>query len=152
MVLFKQLFDSEKTFFQYAFYLHFSCDDELTFKVADNLDVREASRHRQRKHPNMKKRLSDFSLTVKLSQFTVLDIIVMLGQNSKVKTTMIRLLADALKSNEQIDVPKLNVLQAAEDNGQNSLQCVPITVPEAKGLPQARTITFIFRLGEGKII
>jgi ATP-binding cassette subfamily E protein 1 len=83
-------------------------DDELTFKVADTLD-RESARHRQFKYPDMKKTLGDFSLAVKQGSFTESEIIVMLGQNGTGKTTMIRLLAGALKPDEQVDVPELNV-------------------------------------------
>ena len=61
-------------------------------------------------YPSMTKTLKTFELTVQGGAFNASEIIVMLGQNGTGKTTMIKMLAGAMKpDDEELEMPRLNI-------------------------------------------
>lgn len=86
-------------------------DEELSFKVAENVDDKVASgKHMDFEYPAMTKTLGGFKLHVEAGNFTNSEIMMMLGQNGTGKTTFIRMLAGLLQADEEdVSVPKLHV-------------------------------------------
>ncbi|OZJ02339.1 Translation initiation factor RLI1 [Bifiguratus adelaidae] len=85
-------------------------EESLTFRIAESAEDPVNDNYRRFNYPSMTKTLGDFKLDVKAGQFTDSEIIVMLGQNGTGKTTFIRLLAGAIKAdNDSEQVPELNV-------------------------------------------
>ncbi|CAG8544241.1 11757_t:CDS:10 [Diversispora eburnea] len=85
-------------------------EESLTFKLAENAeDEKEIEKQGSHKYPDMIKTLGDFKLTIKAGEFTDSEIVVMLGENGTGKTTFIKLLAGALKSDGNEQVPELRV-------------------------------------------
>jgi ATP-binding cassette subfamily E protein 1 len=85
-------------------------DSSLSFKVTDQLERENADRHTRYAYPDMVKTLGDFQLTVQKGEFSDSEIIVLLGENGTGKTTMIRMLAGALKPDDgSEEVPELNI-------------------------------------------
>jgi len=86
-------------------------DFSLSFKVADQADTEEelGKKLALYQYPELNKTLGSFQLTVKPGTFTDSEILVLLGENGTGKTTFIRLLAGALKSDNDAEVPQLNV-------------------------------------------
>ena len=61
-------------------------------------------------YPSMTKTLGPFSLSVEGGSFNASEIIVMLGQNGTGKTTMIKMLAGAMKPDDtNLEMPRLNI-------------------------------------------
>lgn len=85
-------------------------EDELTFKVAENIEAPEHKRSLDVTYPAMTKVLGDFKLNVEPGGFSDSEIVMMLGQNGTGKTTFIRMLAGLLKPDgEDNPMPTLNV-------------------------------------------
>ncbi|TNV81922.1 hypothetical protein FGO68_gene8877 [Halteria grandinella] len=96
-------------------------DDEFTFKVTDKDEQKEKDKitdqgqEHMRKtinydYPAMEKTLDTFKLTARPGQIQQGEIVVMLGQNGIGKTTLIKLLAGALKPDDlTIELPRLNI-------------------------------------------
>ena len=101
-------------------------DIELTFHTTgdsgadlpniNNLSPKSKSKEIERlkklnySYPSMTKTLKTFELTVQGGAFNASEIIVMLGQNGTGKTTMIKMLAGAMKpDDEELEMPRLNI-------------------------------------------
>lgn len=84
-------------------------EESLTFRIADTADDLPLDRTRRFKYPSMTKALGNFTLNVQGGQFTDSEIIVMLGENGTGKTTMVRMLAGALKPDNDQVIPKMAV-------------------------------------------
>ncbi|GMT18077.1 hypothetical protein PFISCL1PPCAC_9374, partial [Pristionchus fissidentatus] len=83
-------------------------DSVLSFKVTDQ--VEDIKRTGSIKYPAFSKTLGDFTLNVKAGDFSDSEIIVMLGENGTGKTTMIRILAGALKlDDEHSELPQMSI-------------------------------------------
>uniref|UniRef100_A0A3Q3FZC9 ATP-binding cassette, sub-family E (OABP), member 1 n=1 Tax=Labrus bergylta TaxID=56723 RepID=A0A3Q3FZC9_9LABR len=75
-------------------------ETSLVFKVAETANEEEVKRLRHYQYPNMGKTLGEFTLDIKEGEFSDSEIMVMLGENGTGKTTFIRMLAGALKSDD----------------------------------------------------
>ena len=101
-------------------------DIELTFHTTgdsgadlpniNNLSAEEKKKELERlrnmnySYPSMTKTLGPFSLSVEGGSFNASEIIVMLGQNGTGKTTMIKMLAGAMKPDDtNLEMPRLNI-------------------------------------------
>ena len=61
-------------------------------------------------YPAMKRTQGKFTLEIEEGTFNASEIIVMLGQNGTGKTTMIKMLANSIKpDDEEIELPTLNI-------------------------------------------
>jgi len=83
-------------------------EEELTFKVVDNLDNIELDQSATYRYPKMRKELGTFHLTIDAGKFTNSQIVVMLGENGTGKTTFIRMLAGQ-DQDAKGEIPELNV-------------------------------------------
>ncbi|CAI7200145.1 BAD_collapsed_G0009740.mRNA.1.CDS.1 [Saccharomyces cerevisiae] len=84
--------------------------EALQFRIADATeDLQNDSASRAFSYPSLKKTQGDFVLNVEEGEFSDSEILVMMGENGTGKTTLIKLLAGALKPDEGQDIPKLNV-------------------------------------------
>jgi len=88
--------------------------EELTFKVAETADVRDAGDEGVTStytYPDMCKKLGPFELKISGGMFSQSEIIVMLGQNGTGKTTFIKMLAGHMPADgdDTAQVPQLNV-------------------------------------------
>lgn len=85
-------------------------EESLTFKIAETADGELAEpKTCNYTYPQMTKTMGTFKLSVNAGNFTDSEIIVMLGQNGTGKTTFIRMLAGALKPDNNEDIPRMNV-------------------------------------------
>jgi ATP-binding cassette, sub-family E, member 1 len=84
-------------------------EESLTFRIADTADELPLERNRRFEYPSMSKTLGGFHLDVKGGQFTDSEIIVMLGENGTGKSTLVRMLAGALKPDNDQVIPKMQV-------------------------------------------
>lgn len=84
-------------------------NDELNFKLSENLTDDTTDRFRNYSYSDMTKTLGGFKLSVESGNFTESEIIVMLGQNGTGKTTFIKMLAGLLKPDDGTEMPVLNV-------------------------------------------
>jgi len=84
-------------------------EDQISFKVSDNIDRGNDKIHRRYEYPNMTKTQGEFKLSVKSGSFTDSEIIVLLGENGTGKTTFIKLLSGQLKADNDIQVPEMKV-------------------------------------------
>lgn len=84
-------------------------EESLTFRIADTADDLPLDRTRRFQYPSMSKTLGNFKLHVQGGQFTDSEIIVMLGENGTGKTTLVRMLAGALKPDNDQQIPKMLV-------------------------------------------
>ncbi|OMJ22406.1 ABC transporter E family member 2 [Smittium culicis] len=84
-------------------------EESLSFRLAESADEIESSSNKRYSYSPMAKTLGDFHLEVQGGEFTDSEIIVLLGENGTGKTTLIRMLAGALKPDGESDVPELNV-------------------------------------------
>jgi ATP-binding cassette subfamily E protein 1 len=84
-------------------------DESLTFRIADAADELPIDRTRRFQYPNMTKTLGNFHLSVQGGQFTDSEIIVMLGENGTGKSTLVRMLAGALKPDNDQEIPRMQV-------------------------------------------
>jgi ATP-binding cassette subfamily E protein 1 len=98
-------------------------EDALSFKMADNVEVKEHTKSTTTSWPALHKTLGLFSLKVEAGTFSKSQTIVMLGQNGDCfhffciffvvlgtgKTTFIRMLAGVFCADDGSSVPKLNV-------------------------------------------
>ncbi|CAI4037977.1 hypothetical protein SMKI_04G3140 [Saccharomyces mikatae IFO 1815] len=84
--------------------------EALQFRIADATeDLQNDSASRAFTYPSLRKTQGDFVLNVEEGEFSDSEILVMMGENGTGKTTLIKLLAGALKPDEGQDIPKLNV-------------------------------------------
>uniref|UniRef100_A0AC35TZ53 RNase L inhibitor n=1 Tax=Rhabditophanes sp. KR3021 TaxID=114890 RepID=A0AC35TZ53_9BILA len=82
----------------------------LSFKVTDQIDRKLIENDAEYCYPDLYKKLGDFELYVEKGTFTSSEIIILLGENGMGKTSFIRLLAGALKlDDDSIEMPKLNI-------------------------------------------
>ena len=82
----------------------------LQFKISENADDIKVERQVYYDYPKMRKTLGEFNLTVDAGRFSDSEVVVLLGENGTGKTTFIRLLAGAIKPDDNtIDVPELRV-------------------------------------------
>jgi ATP-binding cassette subfamily E protein 1 len=84
-------------------------EESLTFRIADTADELPLERNRRFEYPSMSKTLGGFHLDVEGGQFTDSEIIVMLGENGTGKSTLVRMLAGALKPDNDQIIPKMQV-------------------------------------------
>lgn len=84
-------------------------EESLTFRIADAADDLPIDKTRRFQYPSMSKTLGGFSLNVQGGQFTDSEIIVMLGENGTGKSTLVRMLAGALKPDNDQVIPKMAV-------------------------------------------
>jgi len=84
-------------------------EESLTFRIADTADELPLDRTRRFQYPSMSKTLGNFKLEVQGGQFTDSEIIVMLGENGTGKSTLVRMLAGALKPDNEQQIPKMLV-------------------------------------------
>src|ERR1700731_990423 len=84
-------------------------EESLTFRIADTADDLPLDRTRRFQYPSMTKTLGNFQLEVMGGQFTDSEIIVMLGENGTGKSTLVRMLAGALKPDNDQPIPKMQV-------------------------------------------
>ena len=68
-------------------------DESLTFRISEGTDDFQTDKGRAFSYPKLEKTLGSFKLTVESGSFTDSEIIVMLGENGKGKTTFVKLLA-----------------------------------------------------------
>ncbi|CAL9735096.1 translation initiation factor Rli1p [Monosporozyma servazzii] len=83
--------------------------EALQFRLTEaGEDLRDDST-REYQYPKMKRTQGDFVLNVDQGEFSDSEILVMMGENGTGKTTLIKLLAGAIKADDGTEVPKLNV-------------------------------------------
>ncbi|EJS44292.1 rli1p [Saccharomyces arboricola H-6] len=84
--------------------------EALQFRIADATeDLQNDSATRAFTYPSLRKTQGDFVLSVEEGEFSDSEILVMMGENGTGKTTLIKLLAGALKPDQGQVIPKLNV-------------------------------------------
>ena len=95
---------------------HTTGDSSADLPNINNLSPKSKAKEQERlkalnySYPTMTKTLGPFSLTVEGGAFNASEIIVMLGQNGTGKTTLIKMLAGAIKPDDQeLEMPKLNI-------------------------------------------
>jgi ATP-binding cassette, sub-family E, member 1 len=84
-------------------------EESLTFRISDTADELPLERNRRFEYPSMSKTLGGFHLDIEGGQFTDSEIIVMLGENGTGKSTLVRMLAGALKPDNDQAIPKMQV-------------------------------------------
>ncbi|OLY83750.1 ABC transporter E family member 2 [Smittium mucronatum] len=84
-------------------------EESLSFRLAESAEEFITSSNKRYSYSSMTKTLGDFKLNVEGGEFTDSEIIVLLGENGTGKTTLIRMLAGALKPDGEGEVPELNV-------------------------------------------
>ncbi len=84
-------------------------EDQISFKVSDNIDREDIKIHRRYEYPDMTKTQGEFKLSIEKGSFTDSEIIVLLGENGTGKTTFIKLLSGQLKADNNIQVPEMKV-------------------------------------------
>ncbi|KAL4726029.1 Fe-S cluster-binding ribosome biosynthesis protein [Fusarium chlamydosporum] len=84
-------------------------DESLTFRIAETTDEFQIDKSRAFTYPKMEKTLGNFKLAIEAGDFTDSEIIVMMGENGTGKTTFCRLLAGALKPDNQKSVPEMRI-------------------------------------------
>ena len=82
--------------------------EALQFRLNDAGDDLRDDATRDYQYPKMKRTQGDFVLNVDQGEFSDSEILVMMGENGTGKTTLIKLLAGAIKADDGTDVPKLN--------------------------------------------
>ncbi|CUM46724.1 Translation initiation factor RLI1 [Debaryomyces fabryi] len=83
--------------------------ESLQFKLADAAEGLELDKSNALSYPSMEKTQGDFHLRVESGEFTNSEILVMMGENGTGKTTFCKLLAGAIKPDNGLQIPKLNV-------------------------------------------
>ncbi|CAI4058111.1 hypothetical protein SKDZ_04G3160 [Saccharomyces kudriavzevii ZP591] len=84
--------------------------EALQFRIADATEeLQEDTVTRAFTYPGLRKTQGDFVLNVEEGEFSDSEILVMMGENGTGKTTLIKLLAGALKPDEGQDISRLNV-------------------------------------------
>eukprot|EP00834_Sanchytrium_tribonematis_P008403 NODE_973_length_2818_cov_1.048547.p1 type:complete len:496 gc:universal NODE_973_length_2818_cov_1.048547:1113-2600(+) len=84
--------------------------DALQFKIAENADDMKIEKQVYYDYPSMHKTLGSFKLAIDAGRFSDSEVVVLLGENGTGKTTFIRLLAGAIKPDEDdVDIPELRV-------------------------------------------
>ena len=84
-------------------------DESLQFRLGDTADDFMVDKTRGFEYPRMQKTLGDFRLKVEPGQFTDSEVIVMMGENGTGKTTFCRMLAGALKLDDEQQIPEMNI-------------------------------------------
>ncbi|KAJ4417098.1 Fe-S cluster-binding ribosome biosynthesis protein [Gnomoniopsis sp. IMI 355080] len=84
-------------------------DESLTFRIAEASDQFENDITRDYSYPAMEKTMGDFHLKIEEGSFTDSEILVMMGENGTGKTTFCRLLAGALKPDNNKKVPEMKI-------------------------------------------
>lgn len=84
-------------------------DESLTFRIAEASDQFENDITRDYSYPAMEKTMGDFHLKIDEGSFTDSEILVMMGENGTGKTTFCRLLAGALKPDNNKKVPEMKI-------------------------------------------
>lgn len=83
--------------------------ESLQFRLADAADGLELDRSNAYSYPSMEKTQGDFHMRVEGGDFTNSEILVLMGENGTGKTTFCKLLAGAIKPDNGLEIPKLNV-------------------------------------------
>ncbi|CCC68487.1 hypothetical protein NCAS_0B04030 [Naumovozyma castellii] len=84
--------------------------EALQFRLHDATEDTKGEANKTFEYPAMKRTQGDFSLTVESGDFSDSEILVMMGENGTGKTTLIKLLAGVIQSDENSEkVQKLNV-------------------------------------------
>jgi len=83
--------------------------ESLQFKLADAAEGLELDKSNALSYPGMEKTQGDFHLKIESGEFTNSEILVMMGENGTGKTTFCKLLAGAIKPDNGLQIPKLNV-------------------------------------------
>lgn len=83
--------------------------ESLTFKLSEGADEFIADRSRAFKYPKMLKTMGNFTLNIDSGDFTDSEILVLMGENGTGKTTFCRLLAGALKPDNNKSVPEMKI-------------------------------------------
>jgi ATP-binding cassette, sub-family E, member 1 len=84
-------------------------EESLTFRVAEGAEDYMANKMRQFSYPRMEKTLGNFRLNIDAGDFTDSEIIVMMGENGTGKTTFCKMLAGALKPDNNKKVPEMKI-------------------------------------------
>ncbi|KAK2073001.1 hypothetical protein P8C59_007315 [Phyllachora maydis] len=84
-------------------------EESLTFRIAEGTEDYMVDKTRAFKYPKMEKQLGNFRLRIDAGDFTDSEIIVMMGENGTGKTTFCRLLAGALKPDNNQKVPEMKI-------------------------------------------
>ena len=84
-------------------------EESLQFRIAEAGEEFMVDKSRAFSYPSMQKTLGGFHLTVDSGQFTDSEIVVMMGENGKGKTTFCKMLAGAEKPDGNVSVPKMNI-------------------------------------------
>jgi ATP-binding cassette subfamily E protein 1 len=84
-------------------------DEELTFRIKDNMDDIEAdNKGFSYKYPNLKKTLGTFELEIEKGEFSTSQIVVLLGENGTGKTTFVKILA-GLDKELADEIPEMKI-------------------------------------------
>ena len=76
----------------------------------EEIKEREKLKNTLTTYPAMKRTQGKFTLEIEEGTFNASEIIVMLGQNGTGKTTMIKMLAGAMKPDDtNLEMPRLNI-------------------------------------------
>jgi ATP-binding cassette subfamily E protein 1 len=84
-------------------------DESLQFRIGDASDEYFLDKSQDYSYPAMEKTMGNFHLKIDAGTFTGSEIVVMMGENGTGKTTFCKMLAGALKPDNDQKIPAMNI-------------------------------------------
>ncbi|GAB7325068.1 hypothetical protein MBLNU13_g09161t1 [Cladosporium sp. NU13] len=84
-------------------------DESLQFRIGDASDEYFLDKSQDYSYPAMQKTMGNFHLSIDAGTFTGSEIVVMMGENGTGKTTFCKMLAGALKPDNDQKIPAMNI-------------------------------------------